>query len=390
MKETKMPSDLLDYAQKVASVTSYERTRLPHGFEIKSIAGVGDTIHGPHNTPLWPRSLLTAGDRTARAIRATLDDTYEWAFKHWLELATKDIAPLDSPLLLPSERKALLEALDSSGGFLVPPQLAADLVAIVRERSVIRREARVIPTASDSLRVPLAEWTVHWLGETPPAGESGSYPIPQLAIPVRKLMGKVPISNDLLADVPALLGYLTTAGGAALAQAETDAFLVGSGPFQPVGMVWSAQTADIEGTTANTISNSVADAGSLPKIAGLPANLPDAAWSRARWFMRGSTLRSIRLLVEPGFPVSLHPVTGEELLAGRPISLSAAMPADGADGARVALLADLQSFVVADRAAVSLRLLRETLAERDQTLLQLSARVGGALLDPAFAVVGVV
>jgi HK97 family phage major capsid protein len=66
------------------------------------------------------------------------------------------------------------------------------------------------------------------------------------------------------------------------------------------------------------------------------------------------------------------------------------MQADGAANNRVLALCDLSQYVVASRAVLSLRVLREPFGDLDQTLFVLQDRIGGVLAVPAACVVGTV
>jgi HK97 family phage major capsid protein len=277
-------------------------------------------------------------------------------------------------------------------------ELAARILSVVRERSTVRRGALVLPTARDVLDVGEFDFAAEWVGEVPAAStETAVAPLKKVAVAVMKARAKAKISRDLLDDQPALLAWLVEAGGDALGLVEDRAFVAGDGNGKPLGFAvdTSVGTTAIEGTTANTISNTGADLGSATDLQTLEAALPDAYAARSRWFMTGSSHGKIRGLLGPGgngwaFPEVLHPQTGEPTLLSRPVSRSSAMPDDGADGRRVVALCDIGSYVVAARQLLAVRVDSETFGDVDQVLFSLIDRVGSVLGVPAACRVGVV
>lgn len=359
------------------------------GFEERAAA-----IWGPDGHPLWPTRQDHA---TGRALTASMAPAYKTAWLHWLQRATTAGSTAAYRLLPGDEQKALSEGSDPAGGFLVPAELAAQILTLVRERSVVRQSARTIPTTRDVLHLGRLDLSAGWQGgEVDTAGTETDASVAQLSIAIFKARVKVAVSNDLLADQPSLDAWLSQAAGQQLALLEDQAFIAGTGLGEPLGFAVDATvpTVDVEGTTGNTISNTTVNAGSAPKLITLEGALPDAYASRARWFMRGTTHAAIGQLVRasggPYFSPDVVNAAGERLLLGHPVSRSSALDADGSDGARVVALCDPSQYLIATRNTVSMRVLREPLAETDETLIVITERVGGVLADAQAAVVGLV
>jgi HK97 family phage major capsid protein len=330
----------------------------------------------------WPSRTLD--DPQTKAV---LSWEYRGSFGRWLKFASKlgaagafDVLPLD-------DKKALSEGIDSAGGFLVPPELSNEIVSVVRERSTVRSNARVLTTTSDHLDVPSFDYQAEWVGETPPSSETTITPIGVVGVNVYKLRVKARVSRDLFNDQPSLAGWLTTTGGQQIALAEDRAFISAPVGLQPLGFISrlpSTSIVDVEGSTADTISSTTAAAGSTTKLVGLEANLPDAFRVNARWFMAGATLAKVRQLVSASgnqfFPdYGVHPITAETMLMGHPVSTSSAMPLDGTNGNLVVALVDLSQYLVATHNMLSIRILQETYADTDQVGVLLIDRVGGVL-----------
>ncbi len=330
-----------------------------------------------------------------RLVRASLDPFYQKAWLTWLSHAISYKSSKMALATLPAdERKALSEGTDTSGGEVVPAELAPSIISVVRERSTVRRSALQIPTVRDLLVLSQWDFAAEWVGEVPSTADTTVTPINALSIPVRKLRAKVAVPDDLIADQPAFIAWFTQASGDQLSLAEDRAFIAGSGPTQPTGMLNTLQapTTDVTGTTASTISNTTAALGSAPKLIDLNVGLSDAYSVTARWFMSSKTLGNIRKLVDAQgryIWISERGNDGEEYLMSNPVSTSSAIADDGATG-RVIVFADVSRYIVATRALLTVRVDTETLGDRDQTLVYIFDRIGGQIATTAALRVGTV
>ncbi len=349
--------------------------------------------------PLWSAETLDGplpseldAARQYRIVRASTQPLYAKAFTSWLSIALQRKSGGIAFSLLPAgEQKALAEGSDTGGGFAVPAELAARIISVVRERSLVRESAIILPTSRDNLSVPVFDFTAEWVNEVM-ASTDTSLPVASLGIRVHKIRAKVGASDDLIADQPALLSWLTRVGGDQIALAEDHAFIGGSGIGQPYGLVnqlAGSNNADITGATAHTVS-----AGSASKIITLESTLPDAYRRRSRWLVNATVLGEIRGLEDangrPLFPSFPHPLTGDDCLMSHPISSSSAMPADGTAGARCLVLVDLSQVVIATRNLLTVRVDTETYGDQDKTLIYIYDRVGGQLAVTDAARIGTV
>lgn len=375
---------------------------------VKALVGRGwDTKAGQWWAPttkggtvaLWPTETLTGDvpdDREVKAhyriVRATIQPSYKAAFDRWLDNALRaKSSDVGFAYLTVDEKKALAEGMDTSGGFAVPAELAADIVSVVRERSIVRQSAVVLPTSRDNLAVPVFDYQAEWVSEVMSSDDT-SLPVASLNIRVQKARAKVGVSNDLLADQPALLAWLTHTGSSQLALLEDRTFIAGTASGQQSGLISAGKTFDVTGSTAHTISNTTAALGSATKIISMDCDLPDAFRARSRWITLGATLAEIQQLVDAQsrFLFPSHSENGEEMLRSHPVSTSSAMPADGVAGARCLALVDLTQFVIATRNLLTVRVDTETYGDVDKTLIYLYDRVGGQLAFSDAARIGTV
>jgi len=325
--------------------------------------------------------------------------------------------------LTTEEQKALSEGNDSAGGFLVPPDMQAEMLARTAQRSVFRRLARIVNTSRDKVifpRVAPASATASglasgggsvfssafiggWVGETPAFTETDPV-FGTFEINIRKIRVATKLSNDFIADaVINVASWLAQNGAENMALVEDQGFINGDGgALQPMGILNDPNlvTVDVEGSTAQTISNA-SGAGSSDKLIknqvyGLPAQYAD----NAVWLMRRGIEGKIRVLadstgrylwpLQSGSLLGLPNGTGARALMDYQVNNSDFMPDDGTDGNKVTVFGDLSAYIIAQRAQISTQILRERFADTDQTGIIIFERVGGALWNADAVRVGIV
>jgi HK97 family phage major capsid protein len=104
-------------------------------------------------------------------------------------------------------RKAHSEGVNVQGGFLVPDEFESELVTLREQYGVFRRNARVWPMASDTLRIPkrAAGLTAYFVGEMV-AGTESTQTLDQVNLVAKKLMALTTVSNELLEDAVVNIG----------------------------------------------------------------------------------------------------------------------------------------------------------------------------------------
>lgn len=363
----------------------------------------------PHFVPMFAEEVLFGSiptdDQVAadfyRKTRAIFSRQYKSAYiKHFRTLALTHSESQAWQKLSGDEQKALSEGSDTAGGFLVPPDAQAEMLARVAQMSVMRQRARVQPTSSDILRWPAINANSNsnvssvyssgfvggWVGETPAFSDTDPA-FGTFNIPVKKLRVATKLSNDLIADAQVnILAFLAQNGSENMALVEDLGFINGNGgPIEPMGILNKSgiNTVDVEGTTTNTISNNSTVAGSAPKIINLAYALPAQYTGRASWLMKRTVEGHIRALVA-GSAGFLWPLpagggfgpTPRELM-GYPIDNTDWMPVDDTDANKVIGFGDFSQYIIAQRAAITSRVLNERFADTDQVGIILFERVGG-------------
>jgi HK97 family phage major capsid protein len=347
-----------------------------------------------------------------KSTRAAMAPEYKTAYaKHLAYTARFGDPSMAFNQLTMSEQKALSEGSDPAGGFLVPPDVQAEVLARVAQMSVIRSKARIVTTNRDKVRFPAVApnstsgsiyssgFVGGWVGETPAFSDTD--PSFQLFdIDVKKVRVATKLSNDFVSDAAInVLAWLAANGAENMSLVEDQGFLTGNGgPLQPLGILNTPglTTVDVEGSTSNTISNTTSNTGSGPKIINLAYAVPAQYVSRASWLMRRSVEAHVRQLTDAsGRPLWLPTTQGgfdasPRELAGYPVYNSDFMPVDDTDTNQVILFGDLSQYIIAQRAQITSVVLRERFADTDQIGLILFARVGGALWNVDAVRVGVV
>lgn len=283
------------------------------------------------------------------------------------------------------EIKALHAATDSSGGYIAPPQLVAELQRAIREVSPIRRLARNFVTDKGSISVPKQtnSSVAYWVGELETNRPGTDINFGQVEIPLHELATYIDVSLRLLEDSDLPIDSLIAQDlGETFAAAESLAWLVGTGIRQPFGVLASPALASVPSGDATQIT-----ADSLIKL----AHAVPATYRRAgRWLMSTSTAAAIRLLKDAqsrylwaDTNAGLLPGTPASLL-GYPIEIDDAMPAIAAN-AKPILFGDFgRAFWVLDKAKDSVSILQDPFSMRGSGLIRFHGRkrVGGGLVRP--------
>lgn len=345
--------------------------------------------------------------------RAIMQPDYRDAWVKWMRSPSRnDGAALAR--LTPAEQNALSEGDDAAGGYVVPPDIQAEIMMRRAADSVMRRLATVRQTSRDQVVIPAiapnataADRNIYsngfvgtWVGETPAFSETDPT-FEQMNISIKMARAATKMSNNWLADAAGnMLAELSQSGGQNLALVEDKGFIQGAGTaLEPLGFLNHplARTAtssngmayDVEGSTSNTISNSVSDAGSAPKIKRLTYTLPSQYVGNASWLMTRAVMGSVAALVDgngrPFWNTYMESGFGrpQMVIEGAPVFNSEFMGADGSVSTTAATTplayGDFSAYRIYERQQISVIVLRERFADTNQTGIILLSRVGGGL-----------
>ena len=131
------------------------------------------------------------GDAVDKALR----------FGHWLMASRGNRKSLNFCDTHGIEVKAHTEGVNSAGGFLVPDEFETELISLREQYGVFRRNARVRPMSSDTLRVPRRSATLsaNFVGEAT-AGTESTMTFEGVTLVAKKLMVITTVSNELNED----------------------------------------------------------------------------------------------------------------------------------------------------------------------------------------------
>lgn len=281
-----------------------------------------------------------------------------------------------------TEVKALRVADDTTGGYLAPAELSAEIIKGIVEISPMRQAARVGSTSSGSIILPkrTGRPTALWVGETEDHTETGST-YGQVEIPVHESACYVDVSLRLLEDAAV---NIESEVGSDLAEEfgrqEGDVFLNGSGDKKPMGILVAP---DLTYTPTGHASTLGSDPATL-LITHL-YSMPQYYRSRGAWMMNGSTLAAIRKLKD-GDDTFLwqksYADSAPETILGRPVIEAPDMPEIGSGTIPIVFGDFNAAYRIYDRLAISI--MRDPYTRATNGLVRFHARrrVGGGMVLP--------
>lgn len=235
----------------------------------------------------------------------------------------------------------------TAGGFIVPPQYAAEIITLLRPASIVRSLGPVVlPMPTGTVRVSkVTEGTAaSYIGENTNAPVT-QVKFGQITLTFKKLAALVPISNDLIRySSPGADGLVRDDLVRALAQRENQAFLRDPGTeFTPRGIrYWVDQGTNVLTSAGTSLANMITDMGAMV-LALQNANVP---MTRGAWMMSPRNANSLRTIQNAnGFFVFREEMM-RGALWGFPYAVTTQMPGSGATGEMY--LADMADAVIGE------------------------------------------
>jgi HK97 family phage major capsid protein len=285
--------------------------------------------------------------------------------------------------------KRLEESSGASGGYVVPQQFVGRLMEVAAERSIVRPRAFVLPMSSRDASIPAIDYSnAHEAGKSAFLGgmemqwmeEGATVPTTEpkfrkLELVAHKMSGKVPVSNELLADnAVGLEALLVRLFGNAVAFAEDYAFLAGDGVGKPLGILNAPAT--IETATALTAAApTVAELSAIYKRL-IPSSRATAVWvvnsllTDALMAINSDSTNSNALTYLPNLQGRIEP-----RLFGLPVLESEKLPSTFSGGGL--LLADFQQYVIGSRQHIEIAMSEHVNFDTDETVWRVTSRVEG-------------
>ncbi len=265
----------------------------------------------------------------------------------------------------------LQEGVDADGGYLVPDEYDHRLVDVLTEENIMRKLGHKITTSGEhKINIAATKPAAAWIEEGG-ALSFGDATFDQILLDAHKLHVAIKVTEELLYDNAFNLeSYIIDMFGKALANAEEDAFLNGSGAGQPLGLF----AATGGGTAAISAASLTAD-----DVIKLVYALNRPYRKNAKFIMNDQTIASIRQLKDNNGAYMWQPslVAGEpDKLLGYDVYTSPFCPAG-----KIAF-GDYSYYNIGDRGTRSFKQLTELFAGNGMIGYVAKERVDGKLILP--------
>lgn len=187
----------------------------------------------------------------------------------------------------------LSEGIDSEGGYLVPEEYDTRLIECLEEENIFRKLGTTITTNGErKINIAATKPAAAWIDE----GEAltfGEATFSQINLDAHKLHVAVKVTEELLYDNAfGLEQYILRQFSKALANAEEEAFLNGTGSGQPLGLLATDGGAEI-GVTTKSATEITAD-----ELVDLVYSLKRPYRKNASFLCNDQTLAALRKLTD--------------------------------------------------------------------------------------------
>ena len=277
--ESKRDKDGLLSTEDAATYAAMEQKVKDYGAEIarlQEMEAMEQELAKPVNTPLTgkPMSTTEKPEKTGRASEA-----YKQAMLTALRTNFRQVS------------NVLSEGVDANGGYLVPEEYDHRLIDILDEENVMRKLGTRITTSGEhKINIAATKPAAAWIEEGG-ALTFGDATFDQIILDAHKLHVAIKVTEELLYDNAFNLeNYIMQQFGKALANAEEDAFINGTGTGQPLGILAATGGADV-GVTAKSATAITAD-----ELIDLIYSLKRPYRKSAAFLLNDQTLAAIRKL----------------------------------------------------------------------------------------------
>lgn len=265
----------------------------------------------------------------------------------------------------------LQEGVDADGGYLVPEEYDSRLIDVLEEENIMRKLAHRITTSGEhKINIAATKPAAAWIEEGG-ALQWGDATFDQILLDAHKLHVAIKITEELLYDNAFRLeNYIIEQFGKALANAEEDAFLNGSGVGQPLGLF--AEKGG--GTIANTVATPTGD-----DVINLVYALKRPYRKNASFIMNDQAVAMIRTFKDNNGAYMWQPSVqaGEpDKLLGYPVHTSPFCPVN------MMAFGDYSYYNIGDRGTRSFKHLTELFAGNGMIGFVAKERVDGKLILP--------
>ena len=265
----------------------------------------------------------------------------------------------------------LQEGVDADGGYLVPEEYDHRLIDVLDEENIMRKLAHKITTSGEhKINIAATKPAAAWIEEGG-ALQFSDASFSQILLDAHKLHVAIKVTEELLYDNAFRLeNYIIEQFGKALANAEEDAFLNGTGVGQPLGLF----AATGGGAVAATVTKLTAD-----DIMKLVYALKRPYRKNAKFILNDQTIATIRTFKDNNGAYMWQPALthGEpDRLLGYEVHTSPFAPVDAI------AFGDYSYYNIGDRGTRSFKQLNELFAGNGMIGFVAKERVDGKLILP--------
>lgn len=273
----------------------------------------------------------------------------------------------------------LSEGVDANGGYLVPEEYDRRLIDVLSEENVMRSLGTNITTSGEhKINIAATKPAAAWIEEGG-ALTFGDATFDQIILDAHKLHVAIKVTEELLYDNAfGLENYIIQQFGKALANAEEDAFINGTGKGQPLGILASTGGAQV-GVTAKSATAVTAD-----EIIDLIYSLKRPYRKNAVFLANDVCVAELRKLKDSNGQYLWQPSlqAGEpDRVLGYKVYTSPFFPVPAAGKAAVAF-GDFSYYNIGDRGTRSFAELKELFAGNGMVGFVAKERVDGKLVLP--------
>lgn len=360
--QTKADADGLLSAEDSKTYTEMEAKIQNYSEEIERLQkmeAIEKELAKPVNKPLVTSPMNESDEKEQKTGRASA--AYKKAMLNAIRCQFRQVS------------NVLQEGVKEDGGYLVPEEYDSRLIDILNEQNVMRQLGTNITTSGEhKINVAATKPAAAWIEEGGTIQfEDATFS--QIILDAHKLHVGVKVTSELLNDAAFdLESYLMNEFGNALANAEEDAFLNGTGNGQPVGIFAAKGGAPVEKTlTADITGDDLVD---------LVYCLKRPYRKNAAFLLNDATIAAIRKLKAEGDKEYIWQPSyqqGEpDRLLGYPVYTSPYTPADAI------AFGDFSYYNIGDRGQRTFQDLRELFAGNDMVGFLAKERVDGKLVLP--------
>lgn len=311
----------------------------------------------PVNTPIVAKPMTADGKEKAKTGRAS--DEYKAGILTALRTNFRKVSDI------------LQEGVDADGGYLVPEEYDSRLIDVLTEENIMRKLGHPITTSGQhKINIAATKPAAAWIEEGG-ALTFGDATFDQILLDAHKLHVAIKVTEELLYDSAfPLESYIIEEFGKALANAEEDAFLNGTGVGQPLGLF--AETGG--GTAAISTANPTGD-----DVINLIYALKRPYRKDAAFIMNDQAVAMIRTFKDNNGAYMWQPslTSGEpDTLLGYKVYTSPYCPAN-----KMAF-GDFSYYNIGDRGVRSFKQLTELFAGNGMIGFVAKERVDGKLILP--------